>query len=273
MVCRKEGQMGMSVPDAWAVGEPYERFMGRWSRAIAEAFLVWLNAPAGQIWGDIGCGTGALSASIIATTNPVAVVAVDRSAGFLSAARGLVRDGRVTFAVADATALPWRSGTCATTVAGLALNFVADPPTAVREMARVTGRAGKVAAYVWDYQHGMEMLRHFWDAVVAIDPAAAILDEGRRFPLCQPAPLAALFEEARLKMVDVREMVIPMVFRTFDEYWDPFLGRQGPAPAYVASLSETARDHLRTALMTRLASRGGGPIMLTARAWAVQGTV
>jgi SAM-dependent methyltransferase len=265
--------MRTSVTDAWAVGEPYERFMGRWSRAIAAPFLEWLNAPAGQIWGDIGCGTGALSASIIATTNPVAVVAVDRSAGFLSAARRTLRDERLTIAVADATALPWKSETCDATVAGLALNFVADPPTAVREMARVTRRAGKVAAYVWDYQRGMEMLRHFWDAVVAIDPGAATLDEGRRFPLCQPAPLAGLFEEAGLKMIDVREIVIPMVFRTFDEYWEPFLGKQGPAPAYVASLSATARDHLRTALMERLASPGDGPIRLTAQAWAVQGTV
>jgi ubiquinone/menaquinone biosynthesis C-methylase UbiE len=135
-----------SLPDAWATGASYERFMGRWSRAVAETFLGWLNIPAGQTWGDIGCGTGALTASVLATTQPAAVVAADRSAGFVAVARSSITDQRAQFAVADATALPWKNRTCAVTVAGLALNFIADPHEAVGEMIRVTQLAGKVYA-------------------------------------------------------------------------------------------------------------------------------
>jgi SAM-dependent methyltransferase len=136
----------------------------------------------------------------------------------VAAARSSITDRRAQFAVADATALLWKNGACAVAVAGLALNFIADPHEAMCEMIRVTQPAGKVAVYVWDYQRGMEMLRYFWDAVVAIDPAAASRDEGTRFPLCQPAPLAAIFAAAGLKAIEVRAIVIAMAFRSFDAY-------------------------------------------------------
>lgn len=260
------------VQDAWAAGEPYERFMGRWSRAVADVFLGWLDAPPGQRWGDVGCGTGALVTSILGAAAPRAVVAIDRSAGFLRAARHAIPDRRVQFAVADAALLPWASGACAAAVSGLALNFVAQPAGAVREMARVTGPGGLVAAYVWDYQDGMQMLRQFWDAAVAVDPTAAGLDEGARFPICQPAALREVFEAAGLTAVTVRSLTVPTPFRDFAAYWSPFLGRQGPAPAYVASLQEGLREQLRSTLQTRLPTAADGSIALTARAWAVRGT-
>ena len=56
-------------------------------------------------------------------------------------------------------------------------------------MARVTRPEGTVAAYVWDYPEGMQLMRHFWDAAGALDPVAKELDEGRRFWLCKPEPL------------------------------------------------------------------------------------
>ena len=45
--------------------DDYERFMGRWSRAIGENFLDWLRRPSGARWLDIGCGTGAFSELIL----------------------------------------------------------------------------------------------------------------------------------------------------------------------------------------------------------------
>jgi hypothetical protein len=84
----------------------------------------------------------------------------------------------------------------------------------------------------------MEMIRYFWDAAVALDQAALELDEGRRFQICQPSPLADLFKEAGLQEVEVRSIDISTPFRDFDDYWSPFLGGQGPAPAYAMSLNE-----------------------------------
>jgi hypothetical protein len=139
-------------------------------------------------------------------------------------------------------------------------------------MARAAVADGTVAAYVWDYAGEMQLMRHFWDTAVAIDPEALEVDEGRRFPLCQPDSLAQLFCGARLNQVEVRAIDVPTLFRDFDDYWSPFLGGQGPAPAYAMSLSDERRAALRERLRARLPIAADGSIHLIARAWAVRGT-
>jgi SAM-dependent methyltransferase len=259
--------------ETWGSGGPYEHYVGRWSRVVASEFLTWLGIPSGQTWGDVGCGTGALVGCILAASEPRSVFAIDRSAGFLAEAQDKTTDQRVRFAVADATALPWANASCDATVSGLVLNFVPDAVAMAREMIRVTRPSGRVAAYVWDYSGGMEMMRHFWDAAVAVNPEEAALDQAERFPLCQPEPLKTLFQDAGLTSLAVRAIDIPTIFRDFDDYWIPFLGKQGAAPTYVASLGTEQRDRIREALRARLVASADGSIPLTARAWAVQGTV
>jgi hypothetical protein len=158
-------------------------------------------------------------------------------------------------------------------VSGLVLNFVPDQRAALREMARVAGKAGTIAAYVWDYAGGMQLMRHFWDVAAELDPDAAKLDEGVRFPLCRPQALEQLFAGAGLEGVEVRPIDTPTPFAGFDDYWQPFLGGQGPAPAYAMSLDETARTRLRDRLRERLPSEADGSIPLTARAWAARARV
>lgn len=265
--------MSDGVKEALGSGGPYEQYVGRWSRIVAREFLEWLGVPSGQTWGDVGCGTGALVECIIAKSEPKSVLAIDRSEGFLAEARGKINDKRVRFEVADATALPWARESCDATVSGLVLNFVPDAVAMAREMVRVTRPRGRVAAYVWDYSGGMEMMRHFWDAAVEVNPEDSALDQAERFPLCQPEPLKALFRDAGLTSISVRDIAIPTVFRDFDDYWFPFLGKQGAAPTYVASLDSETRDRIREVLKARLVASADGSIPLTARAWAVQGTV
>jgi hypothetical protein len=119
----------------------------------------------------------------------------------------------------------------------------------------------------------MQLIRTFWDAAVILDPAAVELDEGRRFPLCSPDPLRALFTSAGLDEVDVASIEVPTVFADFDDLWSPFLGGQGPAPGYCASLPEHRRDALRERLRAMLPPRPDGSIPLQARAWVVRGHV
>ncbi|TWJ20154.1 hypothetical protein [Micromonospora endolithica] len=57
----------------WADGEAYEAYVGRWSRRVAEEFLGWLDQPPGLHWLDVGCGTGALTATVPARTAPAQV--------------------------------------------------------------------------------------------------------------------------------------------------------------------------------------------------------
>ena len=257
--------------DVWADGDAYEAYVGRWSRRVAEAFLAWLAVPRGRRWLDVGCGTGALTVTVLAAADPSRVVGVDPSEGFLATARVRIADARATFRVGDARALPLPNCSSDAVVSGLALNFVPDPAGAVAELARVASPGGVVAAYVWDYAEGMAMMRFFWDAATDLDPAAAELDEGRRFSLCRPDSLAQLWAGAGLDDVAVTAIEIPTVFEDFDDYWRPFLGGQGSAPGYVASLSEDHRRALRDLLRTRLPARPDASIRLTARAWAVRG--
>ena len=255
----------------WASGKLYDPYVGRWSRRVADVFLPWMRAPRRAAWLDIGCGTGALVERILATTAPRSVKGIDPSEGFLEYAKESIEDPRVSFALADAMKLPGPNDTYEAVVSGLVLNFVPDPAVAVAEMARVLKRGGVAAAYVWDYGGAMQFMRHFWNAAAALDPAAAELDEGRRFPLCAPEPLRALWTGAGFRHVDVAAIDIETVFPNFEDYWTPFLSGQAPAPGYCMSLSEEARGRLRERLRESLPIAIDGSIPLYARAWAVQG--
>ena len=139
-------------------------------------------------------------------------------------------------------------------------------------MARVTREGGRVAVYVWDYGGEMQMMRHFWDAAIELDPAARDLDEGMRFSVCSLDGLASLFEGAGLAAVQTRAIDIATAFRDFDDFWSPFLGGTGTAPTYAMSLGEEQRSALRERLRSRLPTAADGGIRLIARALAVQGT-
>ena len=259
--------------EAWGTSGPYEQYVGRWSRVVAKEFLTWLDIPDGRIWGDVGCGTGALIGQILTTAQPRLVIGIDKAKGFLTDARTIQHDPRVRFAQADAVLLPWASEYCHVAVSGLVLNFVPNALAMVKEMARVTRTNGQVAVYVWDYSGGMQMMRHFWDAAAQVDPGAAVLDEGERFPICQPEPLHQLFEKTGLHAVEVRAFDVPTIFRDFDDYWMPFLGKQGSAPTYLASKDSETQFQIREVLKARLPAGSDGAIHLTARAWAVRGRV
>jgi SAM-dependent methyltransferase len=258
--------------EAWAIGAAYEPYVGRWSRRVAAEVLRWLDVPAGAHWLDVGCGTGALARTILDTAVPARVTGVDRSAGFAAYARAKTPNPQACFTVGDAQALPVTDGACDAVVSGLVLNFVPQPARMAAEMARAARPGGIVAAYVWDYAGQMQFMRHFWNAAAALDPAARDLDEGLRFPLCQPGPLQALFEEAGLRSVEVRPVDVATDFRDFDDFWTPFLGGQGPAPGYAMSLSEERRAALRERLRESLPVALDGSIPLVARAWAARGT-
>jgi SAM-dependent methyltransferase len=257
--------------DGWKAGDLYEPYVGRWSRRVAEAFLAWIAVPVDADWADVGCGTGALSEAIFTMARPASIRGFDSSVGFLQFAQRRLKHPTVTYTVVDARSLPMVADSVDAAVAGLVINFLPDPLAGVREMARVTRPGGTVAAYVWDYGGKMELMRCFWDAAVALDPAAKALDEGRRFPICRPEPMQGLFNDAGLRDVSMQPIDIATSFASFDDFWSPFLGGQGPAPAYAISLREDRRDELRERIRSALPIRDDGSVHLVARAWAIRG--
>lgn len=127
---------------AWVTPEPY---VGRWSRLVAAEFLEWLPVPANAGWLDVGCGTGALSETILERAAPREVVGVDAAEPFVEFAQSRLRDPRAEVRLGDAKALPCDDAEFHAAVAGLVLNFVPDPAQARKgnEASRAARRHGR----------------------------------------------------------------------------------------------------------------------------------
>jgi SAM-dependent methyltransferase len=255
--------------DRWEDASAYDRFMGRWSRALGREVVGALAIRPGASWLEIGCGTGSLTSAICDLAAPASVVACDTAADYVAYCRERLRDPRLEVVEAGTGELPVRPGGFDAVVSSLVLNFLPRPVEALGRMRDACAPGGCVAACVWDYAEGMEFLRRFWDAAVALDPAAAPLDEGQRFPICRPEALRAAFESAGLRSVAVEPITVATEFESFGDYWEPFVDGPGPAPTYVATLSPTARERLESRLARALA--GPERLRLRARAWLAWG--
>ncbi|HET9411224.1 MAG TPA: class I SAM-dependent methyltransferase [Candidatus Dormibacteraeota bacterium] len=259
--------------DVFEGADAYKRFIGRWSRVLAQSFVRWLTVPLQGQWLDVGCGTGSLTEAILADAFPKSVVGIDPSSAFIAHATTAQRDPRVSFRVGNAMGLEFASASFDAAGCLLVLNFVPDPNAAAAEMRRVVRSGGRVGACVWDYAGEMRMLRTFWDAARELDPAAAQLDEGPRFPIVRPDALRACFLGTGFQQVEVLPLSVDMAFTDFDDFWQPFLGGQGPAGAYAVSLSPEKRQALADRIRSKLSPEADGSIRMVSRAWAVKGTV
>ncbi|WP_431685558.1 class I SAM-dependent methyltransferase [Hahella sp. NBU794] len=262
-----------NTDDKWAAASSYEAFMGRWSRRIALEYVSWLNAPPGLHWLDVGCGTGALTRTICNVAQPASVLGCDPAEPFIAFAREQTLEAPASFIAAGVGNLPHRPEGFDCVASMFALNFFPDTDAAIREMQTIAAAGAIVSACVWDYAQGMEFLRYFWDAATAQDHAAKELDEGYRFPLCHPEKLIELFTKAGLDDIQCEAVEIPTLFTHFDDYWLPFLGATGPAPAYIASLSADLRNAIADKLRETIPIQPDGTIPLKAKAWAIRGHI
>jgi SAM-dependent methyltransferase len=248
----------------------YDRHVGRYGRDLARALVTAAGVEPGRRALDVGCGPGALATELAALLGAERVAAVDPSPGFADACRRRVPGLEV--AVARAEQLPFPDAAFDHALAQLVVNFMADPLAGVREMGRVTRAGGTVAAAVWDYAGEMTLLRRFWDAATALDPAAAAADEGRRMRFCSPVELDELWSVAGLADVDVGAALLSAAYDGFDDLWAPFELGVGPSGAYAAALAPERREALARELERRLGV-GPRPFTLSARAWIVTGRV
>tara|TARA_R110002096_G_scaffold148372_3_gene309049 strand:- start:3751 stop:4641 length:891 start_codon:yes stop_codon:yes gene_type:complete len=262
-----------SNDDMFSKVQNYEVFMGRWSRLLAPQLIEFAGVTDGEHILDVGTGTGALASALLAHGPQVRVTGIDPSENYLSYADREVGDERAAFVVGDAQAMEFAAASFDQCLSLLVVNFIPDPKKAVGEMIRVTKRGGVIAAAVWDYSDGMQMLRVFWDEAIALDPSADPRDE-RHMPYCTKDELLRLFGEAGLQGVEATALVAEQRFQSFEEYWAPFLLGTGPAGACVASLPADHCSALRDRLRSRLAKSGTDkPFSLPCRAWAVRGRV
>src|ERR1051325_7823032 len=262
------------VPEMFANAEAYERFMGRWSRLVAPQLVEFAALPDAGRYLDVGSGTGSLAFAIGERHQQAHIVGIDPSKEYTAYASSKNPFGdRAKFEIGDAQRLSFGDSSFDAAVSLLVFNFIPEPRTALSEVRRVTKPGGSVSAAVWDYGAGMRMLRVFWDAVVAIDPAAEKLDE-RRMPLCRAGELSELWRQGGLEAGRERSIHIQMRFASFADYWEPFLLGQGPAGAYARGLTPRQLTTLRGEIKRRLGiSAEDRPIDLSGEAWAVRGVV
>lgn len=234
-------------------GATYDSFMGRYAHPLAELFADAAGVVPGDTAIDVGCGPGALTGVLVGRLGTDAVYACDPSPTFCDECA--LRHPGVSIKQGRAEAIPFEAGTFDHAMAQLVLHFVSDPEAAAREMERVVRPGGRVAACVWDYENGMEMLRAFWDAAVSVDAEAP--DEAGAPRFGQPGEIAKLFASAQLDRIEESTLNVASTYASFEELWNGFLAGVGPAGSYCVSLPDTARDRLRSALFTRLGSPQG----------------
>jgi SAM-dependent methyltransferase len=256
-----------SEPVLFANAAAYQQFMGRYSDRLAPEFAGAVGVSEGERVVDVGCGSGALTTVLAQIVGAENVAAADPSAPFVAEARARVPGADLR--IVPAESLPFEDGTFDVALSQLVFHFVHDPARAVSEMRRVTRRAGRVAACVWDMTGGMTLLRSYWDA--AREAGTTTTDETERFG-GHPGQLATLWRDAGLRDVVDDSLTVSADYRDFDELWQSVLGASGPVGAHAASLDERAAAAVAGELHRRLGAPDGA-FTLTARAWYALGAV
>lgn len=254
-------------------GDAYELQMGRWSRRLAELFLDFTGTQAGESSLDVGSGTGSLAFALAARIGNGTIQGLDFSPAYVAYAEKRNTHPRISFRVGDACAMPFPDATFDRVLSLLVLHFVPQPERAVAEMRRVARPEATVAGTVWDVRGGGVSNRIFWDTAAVLDVKA---DERRAQnytkPMALPGALGRAWRAGGLADVEETSLTIRMEFSSFDDYWTPYCGKQGPAADYVETLDADQRARLRDQLRRAyLDGAPDGPRSYAATAWAVKG--
>lgn len=253
--------------------EAYERDTGRWSKRLAPLLVEYVGVSKGDRVLDEGCGTGSLIRAIASMTEPSQIVGIDPSAGFLDYARSHYSDPRVTFELGDAQSLAFPNASFDICLGLLVMRHIPDTNKAASEMRRVTRSGGVLGTAMWDSSGGHQLNQCLWDAAYALDREAKVPADKESYG--SPEELRALWSEAGLANIGVKELSFPCEFSSFHQLWTlHFVEGQGITAAYVKGLSEDHRTALREQLRKNLfGDRVDGPFTLQAKAWAVRGVV
>ena len=248
----------------------YERFMGRWSRAVAAKFLRWIDPPPAARWLDAGCGTGILTEAVLDACAPAAVTGIDPAGAQIEQASRGPASARATFRQADAMKLPFPDRSFDVAASALVINFIPRPLVALGEMGRVTFPGGTVAGYVWDFQRDLSPsgpLRQAMRAFGADVPAIP----GTEHSSLQA--LQSLFGRAELRSIRCTTLDVTLAYQDFEDFWQAQTPGYSPTTKIIDAMTENERRRLKRAAREALSVGPHGKIEYTARANAIRATV
>jgi ubiquinone/menaquinone biosynthesis C-methylase UbiE len=246
----------------------YERYMARWSRAIGEKFLAWLDPTANRSWLDVGCGTGAFTELILAHAAPEKIVGIDPSPQQVEHAKHAVTAPQAEFRLGTAIDLPFETGEFDVVVSALVIHFIPDRPTAFREMLRVTKSGGIVAGYTWRRSPTINDAPYGPMARGVIEIAGDVATSPTISEAMPDGLRAALSAEGYGDM-EITTIEASQTFRDFEDYWTSQTDTSAhPVAKSAAALSDRDRDRLREVLRKALPAAEDGSITYFSRATA-----
>jgi ubiquinone/menaquinone biosynthesis C-methylase UbiE len=262
--------MNVDLAHRFEDGDGYDRFMGRWSRAVGEVFLDWVGHRSGALWLEVGCGTGSLTQLILEKSAPESLVAIDPAVAQIQHAHPRAQTHGAKFGVADAHSLPFNEATFDVVVSGLVLNFIRDQVRALLEMRRVAVRGGVVTGYVWDFA---AELSPSWPLRIGLRESGVVAPQVPGAAGSSVDELRVLFERAGLEQISLRSFEVTVAFANFEDFWQSQTQRYSPVGKLVASLKRSERLRLSANVRAMLPMRTDGQIEYSARANAVKARV
>jgi SAM-dependent methyltransferase len=186
---------------------------------------------------DAGCGAGLLA--LLASLRGARVAALDASAPLLAIARERlpaadVREG-------DLEALPFADASFDAVTAVNSLFYAADMGAAMREIVRVVRPGGRVVVTAWGPPERSEFLADALPGVLPLMPppppgAPAVPP---LLAVSEPGALAAVLEQAGLRVVEEGETAAPFVFANAEVSWRVHRS-VGPTQVAIAHSGEAA---------------------------------
>jgi ubiquinone/menaquinone biosynthesis C-methylase UbiE len=221
--------------------ENYERyFVPTLGTAWANALLEAANLRPGERVLDVACGTGAVTrraAEQVGSSG--SVTGVDLNPDMLTIARKST--AAIDWHQGDAAALPLPDGAFDVVVSSLGLQFVADKPSALREMHRVLAPGGRVAISTVGPTPPMfavlvqALARH-------VSPEVAGF-MGGTFSLYDPEQLQTLATDAGFDAIDVRALEQSVNLPAPAEFLWQYV-HSTPLAGAIAPLDDAARGDL-----------------------------
>jgi SAM-dependent methyltransferase len=199
---------------------------------------------------ELACGPGSVGIAVAPLVAEVVISDVAPEMTAIAAERAAARDlANVQTRTLDLEAIAEADATFDVVFCREGIMLVPDPGRAAGEIRRVLRPGGRAAVSVWGPRERNPWLGIVFD-VVSEQLGAPVPPPGLPgpFSLDDADRFAAVLSDAGLRNVSVREVKVPLLAGSFDEWWSRTAALAGPLAAMLAGLPDDAAAKLRERL-------------------------